>query len=193
MTLECLKCKQSGRIIHRGFGVRETRHWPALRIPRVPSAYIPDAFHLWIHNEVSRKTELDRGGIEGPFFVHAEREVSLRVGVRGIAGCQPFRAILLLALDAHVVALSLAQLRRPRQILRKLVESTRASQSNRIPSRKRGETCWQFLRIVYCNSVSVMLIQICEVYLRRLEINRNSFAWRCGMFLNQLTPFCCFR
>lgn len=30
-----------------------------------------------------------------------------------LAACQPFHAILLLALDAHVVTLSLAQLRRP--------------------------------------------------------------------------------
>lgn len=63
MLLQCRKYK-SKRIIHRRFGpalrAREICHWPALRIPRVPSvAYIPDAFHLWIHNAVSRKTELD--------------------------------------------------------------------------------------------------------------------------------------
>lgn len=34
------------------------------------SAYIPDAFHLWIHNEVSRKAELD---VWKPFVPREER------------------------------------------------------------------------------------------------------------------------
>lgn len=59
-----------------------------------------------------------------------------------LAASQLFRAILLRALDAHVVALSLAQLRRAGKYCGSSVNSSERFQSNfRILSRKSGETC----------------------------------------------------
>lgn len=52
-------------------------------------AYIPDAFHLWIYNEVSRKTELD---VWKPFVRGEKERFSLvEAHVVLVDACQPFR------------------------------------------------------------------------------------------------------
>lgn len=117
---QCRKYK-SEQIIYSG-STFATRHWPALRIPRVPSIFRMRS----IYEYVTKSRGKLNWTCESLSYPRRNGSLSSRRTIL-VDACQPFHRPSLLALGARVAVLSLAQLRSSpvalsRQILRKLVK-----------------------------------------------------------------------
>lgn len=140
---QCQKHK-SERIIHLG-STFATRHWPALRIPRVPPIFRMRSIYEYITKS--------RGKLnwtcESFSCPRRKGSLSSRRTVL-VDACQPFHRPSLLALGARVAVLSLAQLRSSpvalsRQILRKLVKFSEHSSSTMSFEKNGCAMCRQYL------------------------------------------------